>query len=119
MSCLKALDHLKIDHPIIEQIMYKLMSLKASGFDIHLCWLPGHVGKGKKVGGEGGRREGGHAGKMEGGRERDGRGRGRKEREGAAEKGRQEGDGGQGAWEEGAGGSGGQRWAGWGGRARG
>ena len=38
------LDHLKIDHPIIEEIIYKLMSLKASGFNIHLCWLPGHVG---------------------------------------------------------------------------
>ena len=44
MSCLQALDHLKIDHPIIEEIISKLMSLKASGFDIHLCWLPGHVG---------------------------------------------------------------------------
>ena len=22
----------------------KITSLKASGFDIHLCWLPGHVG---------------------------------------------------------------------------
>ena len=42
--CLKVLDHLKIDHRIIEEIIYKLMSLKASGFDIHLCWLPGHVG---------------------------------------------------------------------------
>ena len=44
MSCLQALDHLKIDHPIIEHVICKLMSLKASGFDIHLCWLPGHVG---------------------------------------------------------------------------
>ena len=44
MSCLQALDPLKIDHPIIEGIIYKLTSLKASGFDIHLCWLPGHVG---------------------------------------------------------------------------
>ena len=44
MSCLQALDHLKIDHPIIEEIISKLTSLKASGFDIHLCWLPGHVG---------------------------------------------------------------------------
>ena len=35
MSCLQALDHLKIDHPIIEEIISKLMSLKASGFDIH------------------------------------------------------------------------------------
>ena len=39
MSCLQALDH-----PIIEDIISKLTSLKASGFDIHLCWLPGHVG---------------------------------------------------------------------------
>ena len=38
MSCLQALDHLKIDHPIIEEIISKLTSLKASGFDIHLCW---------------------------------------------------------------------------------
>ena len=44
MSCLQALDHLKIDYPIIEEIISKLTSLKASGFDIHLCWLPGHVG---------------------------------------------------------------------------
>ena len=44
MSCLQALDHLKIDHPIIEQIISELMSLKTLGFDIHLCWLPGHVG---------------------------------------------------------------------------
>ena len=44
MSCLQAFDHLKIDHPIIEQIISKLTSLKASGFDVHLCWLPGHVG---------------------------------------------------------------------------
>ena len=44
MSCLQALDHLKIDHPIIKEIISKLTSLKASGFDIHLCWLPGHVG---------------------------------------------------------------------------
>ena len=44
MSCLQALDHLKIDHPIIEEIISKLTSLKALGFDIHLCWLPGHVG---------------------------------------------------------------------------
>ena len=44
MSCLQALDHLEIDHPIIEEIISKLTSLKASGFDIHLCWLPGHVG---------------------------------------------------------------------------
>ena len=29
---------------IIEEIICKLMSLEASGFDIHLCWLPGHVG---------------------------------------------------------------------------
>ena len=36
--CLQALDHLKVDHPIIEEIICKLMSLKASGFDIHLCW---------------------------------------------------------------------------------
>ena len=43
MSCLQALNHLKMDHPIIEEILSKLMSLKASGFDIHLCWLPGHV----------------------------------------------------------------------------
>ena len=44
MSCLQALDHLKIDHPIIKDIISKLTSLKASGFDIHLCWLPVHVG---------------------------------------------------------------------------
>ena len=44
MSCLQALDHLKIDNLIIEEIISKLTSLKASGFDIHLCWLPGHVG---------------------------------------------------------------------------
>ena len=25
-------------------MLYKLTSLTASGFDIHLCWLPGHVG---------------------------------------------------------------------------
>ena len=43
MSCLQALDHLKIDHPIIKEIISKLTLLKASGFDIHLCWLPGHV----------------------------------------------------------------------------
>ena len=40
MSCPQAL---KIDHPIIEEIISKLTSLKASGFEIHLCWLPGHV----------------------------------------------------------------------------
>ena len=44
MSCLQALDHLKIDHLIIGEIISKLTSLKTSGFDIHLCWLPGHVG---------------------------------------------------------------------------
>ena len=44
MSCLQALHHLKIDHPIIKEILSKLMSLKASGFDIHLCWLLGQVG---------------------------------------------------------------------------
>ena len=44
MSCLQALDHLKTDHPIIAQVLCKLSSLTASGFDIHLCWLPGHVG---------------------------------------------------------------------------
>ena len=44
MSCLQALDHLKIDHLIIEEIISKLTSLKASGFVIHLCWLLGHVG---------------------------------------------------------------------------
>ena len=44
ISCLQALNHLKIDHPIIEEIISKLMSLKGSGFDIHLCWLPGHFG---------------------------------------------------------------------------
>ena len=43
MSCLQALDHLKIDHPIIEEIICKLTSLKASGFEIYLCWLPGHA----------------------------------------------------------------------------
>ena len=43
--CLRAPHHrLLIDHPIIEEIISKLTSLKASGFDIHLCWLPGHVG---------------------------------------------------------------------------
>ena len=44
--CLKALDVLKVlaatewgaDSTI------RLTSLKASGFDIHFCWLPGHVG---------------------------------------------------------------------------
>ena len=44
MSCLQVLDHLKIDHPIIEEIISKLTSLKPSGFDIRHCWLPGHVG---------------------------------------------------------------------------
>ena len=44
MSCLQALYHLKIDHPIIAQILAKLNSLTASDFDIHLCWLPGPVG---------------------------------------------------------------------------
>ena len=44
MSYLQALDHLKTNHPIIVQILAKLNSLKASDFDIHLCWLPGHVG---------------------------------------------------------------------------
>ena len=44
MSCIQALDHLKIDHPIIEEIISKLTSLKASGFNIHFCWLPGHIG---------------------------------------------------------------------------
>ena len=44
MSCLQALDHLKIDHPSIEEIISKPTALKASGFDIYLCWLPGHVG---------------------------------------------------------------------------
>ena len=49
MSCLQALDHLKIAHPIIEEIICKLTSLKASGFDIHLCWLPGHVDRAAKA----------------------------------------------------------------------
>ena len=44
ISCLRALDHLKTDHPIISQILSKLNSLTATGFDGHLCWLPGHVG---------------------------------------------------------------------------
>ena len=34
--------HLKTDHPIIAQILAKLNSLTAT--DIHLCWLPVHVG---------------------------------------------------------------------------
>ena len=42
MLCLQALNHLK--NPIIEENLSKLMSLKASSFDIHLCWPPGYVG---------------------------------------------------------------------------
>ena len=44
MSCLQALYHLRTDHPIVSQILVELNSLAKSGFDIHLCWLPGHVG---------------------------------------------------------------------------
>ena len=44
MSYLRALDHHKTDHPIIAQILSKLNSLTALDLDIHLCWLPGHIG---------------------------------------------------------------------------
>ena len=43
-SCLQALAHLKTDHPIVVQILDKLNALKEENYDIHLCWVPGHVG---------------------------------------------------------------------------
>ena len=43
MLCLQALDHLKTSHYRTNSKIQKLNSLTTSDFDIHLCWLPGHV----------------------------------------------------------------------------
>ena len=44
LSCLQALSNLKTDHPILIKILSKLNSLSNRHFDIHFCWVPGHVG---------------------------------------------------------------------------
>jgi hypothetical protein len=44
ISCLLAISHQKLDHPILTKIFYKLHSLTIAGFDIKFCWIPGHAG---------------------------------------------------------------------------
>ena len=44
ISCLHALNHLKTDHPLLNKIFLKLNFMTIAGYDIHLCWVPGHVG---------------------------------------------------------------------------
>jgi ribonuclease HI len=43
-SCLRALSNRKLDHPLIQQFLIKLTSLTIAKYDIHLCWVPSHVG---------------------------------------------------------------------------
>ena len=42
-SCLQALSNRKLDHPILFKVIIKL-TLTIAHFDIHLCWIPSHVG---------------------------------------------------------------------------
>ena len=44
LSCLQAVQHAKLDHPMLIQILTKLSTLHDDHFDIILCWVPGHMG---------------------------------------------------------------------------
>ena len=43
-SCLQAVAMLKLDHPFVAKIIYKMDQLAPDGYNIHLCWMPGHAG---------------------------------------------------------------------------
>jgi ribonuclease HI len=44
LSCLQAIQNVKLDHPFLRQIQIKLSELNADLFDIIFCWVPAHVG---------------------------------------------------------------------------
>ena len=43
-SCLQAVAGLKTDHSFVAKIVYKMDQLATDGYDIHVCWVPGHAG---------------------------------------------------------------------------
>ena len=36
--------HIRNNHPIIRYIVNKLNTLKQSGINVEICWIPSHVG---------------------------------------------------------------------------
>ena len=43
-SSLKAVAELKMDCLFVAKVIYKLNQLATDGYDIHMCWMPGHAG---------------------------------------------------------------------------
>ena len=43
-SCLQAIAMFKTNHPFMATVIYKMNQLATAGYDIHLCWVPGHAG---------------------------------------------------------------------------
>ena len=43
-TCMQAVAELKTDHHFVATVMYKMNQHARDGYDIHLWWVPGHVG---------------------------------------------------------------------------
>ena len=44
LSCLQALHHMKLEHPLIGMVIRKCVFLNIAKKDIVLCWVPSHTG---------------------------------------------------------------------------
>ena len=44
LSCLQALHHMKLEHPLIGMVIRKCVFLNIAKNDIVLCWVPSHTG---------------------------------------------------------------------------
>ena len=45
LSCLQALQHMKLEHPLIGMVIQKCVFLNIAKKDIVFCWVPSHTGK--------------------------------------------------------------------------
>ena len=44
LSCLQALHHMKLEHPLIGMVIRKCVFLNIAKQDIVFCWVPSHTG---------------------------------------------------------------------------
>ena len=44
LSCLQALHHMKLEHPLIGMVIRKCLFLNIAKKDIVFCWIPSHTG---------------------------------------------------------------------------
>ena len=44
LSCLQALHHMKLEHPLIGMVIRKCVFLNTDKKDIVFCWVPSHTG---------------------------------------------------------------------------